>query len=95
MNSLQLVSCKLVPLEARRPYALATYLFVRAGELKALDRSDVDIERGIVSIRARLDRRRYPIGKKVSAKDLHALKIERDDFHGDWSYVIRPRGQPR
>jgi transposase len=45
-------------------------------------------------VRARLDRRRYPIGKKVSAKDLNGLKIERDQFHGDWNYVIKPRGQP-
>ena len=44
-------------------------------------------------VRARLDRRRYPTGKKVSAKELRALKIERDDFHGDWNYVIRPRAQ--
>jgi hypothetical protein len=27
----------------------------------------------------------------VSAKELRALKIERDTFHGDWNYVIRPR----
>jgi len=33
-------------------------------------------------VRARLDRRRYPIGKKVSAQALRSLKIERDDFHG-------------
>jgi hypothetical protein len=51
--------------------------------------------RGGLVVRARLDRRRYPIGKKVSAKDLRALKIERDDFHGDWNYVIKPRGQPQ
>ena len=42
-------------------------------------------------VRARLDRRKYPTGRKVSAKELRALKIERDDFHGDWNYVIRPR----
>jgi hypothetical protein len=35
--------------------------------------------------------RKYPIGKKVTAKELRALKIERDDFHGDWNYVLRPR----
>src|SRR6266849_3004387 len=34
-------------------------------------------------VRARIDRRKYPIGKKVSAKELSALKIERDRFHGD------------
>ena len=42
-------------------------------------------------VRARLDRRRYPTGKKISRNELRELKIERDDFHGDWNYVIRPR----
>ncbi len=42
-------------------------------------------------VRARLDRRRYPIGKKVSKRELRALKIEPDDFHGEWNYVIKPR----
>jgi len=51
--------------------------------------------RGGLVVRARLDRRRYPTGKKVSAKELRALKIERDDFHGDWNYVIRPRDEQR
>jgi hypothetical protein len=39
--------------------------------------------RGGLVVRARLDRRRYPTGKKVSAKTLRELKIERDAFHGD------------
>lgn len=47
--------------------------------------------RGGLIVRARLDRRRYPTGKKVPLKELRALKIERDDFHGDWNYVFRPR----
>jgi hypothetical protein len=46
--------------------------------------------RGGLVVRARLDRRRYPTGKKVSAAELRALNIERDAFHGDWNYVIRP-----
>ena len=33
----------------------------------------------------------YPVGRKVSVKEFRALKIERDEFHGDWNYVIRPR----
>jgi hypothetical protein len=49
--------------------------------------------RGGLLVRARLDRRRYPTGKKVTRKELRSLKIERDDFHGDWNYVIRPRAQ--
>ncbi len=50
---------------------------------------------GGLVVRARLDRRRYPTGKKVSAKELRELKIERDDFHGDWNYVIKPRAVRR
>ena len=42
-------------------------------------------------VRAQLDRRKYPTGVKIAAKDLRALDIERDVFHGDWNYVIRPR----
>ena len=42
-------------------------------------------------VRARLDRRRYPTGKKISKKAIRELEIERDDFHGDWNYVIHPR----
>ncbi len=47
--------------------------------------------RGGMGVRARLDRRRYPTGRKVSVKEFRALKIERDEFHGDWNYVIKPR----
>jgi hypothetical protein len=46
---------------------------------------------GGLVVRARLDRRRYPIGKKVTVKEFRALRIEPDLFHGDWNYVIRPR----
>jgi hypothetical protein len=46
--------------------------------------------RGGLVVRARLDRK-YPTGKKVSAKEMRALSIERNDFHGDWNYVVRPR----
>jgi hypothetical protein len=49
--------------------------------------------RGGLVVRARLDRRRYPIGKKVSAKELRELLIVRHEFHGDWNYVIKPRKQ--
>ena len=46
---------------------------------------------GGLVVRARLDRRRYPTGKRIPAREFRALKIERDDFHGDWNYVVRPR----
>jgi Rhodopirellula transposase DDE domain len=47
--------------------------------------------RGGLLVRARLDRRKYPTGRRVTAKQMRALKIEREHFHGDWNYVIRPR----
>lgn len=50
---------------------------------------------GGLVVRARLDKRNYPTGKKVSAKELRSLNIERSDFHGDWNYVIRPRIEVR
>ena len=49
---------------------------------------------GGLVVRARLDRRPYPIGKKISAKELRELNIEQADFHGDWNYVVRSRPQP-
>jgi transposase len=51
--------------------------------------------RGGLVVRARLDRRHYPTGKKISRKELRELRIERHDFQGDWNYVIRPRMQTR
>ncbi len=44
-------------------------------------------------VRANLDRRHYPIGKKVSPKEMRLLKIERNRFHGDWNYTIHPRAE--
>jgi hypothetical protein len=43
---------------------------------------------------AGLDRRRYPIGKKVSAAELKELNLEPDRFPRR-NYVIRPRPERR
>ena len=45
-------------------------------------------------VRATVDYRKYPTGKRVSKQEMKALNIERDAFHGDWNYVIRPRAAP-
>jgi hypothetical protein len=42
-------------------------------------------------VRAALDRRRYPTGKKVTPKQLRELNIEHHTFQGDWNYTLRPR----
>jgi hypothetical protein len=47
--------------------------------------------RGGLVVRAKLDKRRYPIGKRISNKEMKTLNIERDSFRGDWNYIVRPR----
>ena len=47
--------------------------------------------RGGLVVRARLDKRRYPTGKKIAAKAFDAINITPNRWHGDWNYVIKPR----
>jgi hypothetical protein len=42
-------------------------------------------------VTCRLDRRRYPAGRKVSEKDFATVNVVPDTFHGEWNYTIRPR----
>jgi hypothetical protein len=42
-------------------------------------------------VKARLDKRKYPLGVEVSDDELNALNMARHPFHGDWNYSIRPR----
>jgi transposase len=42
-------------------------------------------------IQAKLDRRRYEKGLKVSDDEFAALNIKADRFHGEWNYLIVPR----
>jgi len=46
-----------------------------------------------LKVSCRLDRRRYPIGRKISATEWETINLLRDDFHGDWNYTIHPRQQ--
>ncbi len=41
-------------------------------------------------VKARLDKRRCPLGMEVSDEALGAVKLLRHRFHGDWNYSIRP-----
>ena len=38
----------------------------------------------------RLDRRKYPTGREVTDAEMKTVCLERNRFHGDWNYVIRP-----
>lgn len=46
---------------------------------------------GGLIVKARIDRRRYPTGKKITPKQMRELNIEPSQFHGDWNYSIHPR----
>jgi hypothetical protein len=39
----------------------------------------------------RLDRRRYPVGRKVPDNEFATINLIPDTFHGEWNYTIRPR----
>jgi len=42
-------------------------------------------------VTCRLDRRKYPTGRKVTDEEMKCVNLERNKFHGDWNYTIRPR----
>lgn len=42
-------------------------------------------------VTCRLDRRRYPVGRKVSDKELATVNVTPDALHGEWNYIIQPR----
>jgi transposase len=44
-------------------------------------------------IKAALDEKTYAAGIKVTDEELASLALERDEFHGEWNYRLRPRGQ--
>ena len=44
-----------------------------------------------LKVTCRLDRRKYPIGKKISNEEFAAINIEPHEFHGEWNYCILPK----
>jgi len=46
-------------------------------------------------VRAKLDKRKYPTGVKVSNAEMKSLALDKHEFHGDWNYALRPRGLER
>jgi len=43
-----------------------------------------------LKVTCRLDRRKYPTGRKVTEQEMKRVNLERSKFHGDWNYIIRP-----
>jgi len=44
-----------------------------------------------LQVKAKLDKRHYPLGVTVADSEMNDLDISRDPFHGEWNYTIRPR----
>jgi len=44
-----------------------------------------------LAVSCRLDRRKYPSGRKVTDEEMKMIRITPQAFHGEWNYVIRPR----
>ena len=44
-----------------------------------------------LKVHAEVDEGLYPLGTKVTDRQMKQLHIQRDDFHGEWNYEIKPR----
>lgn len=44
-----------------------------------------------LTVKCRLDRRKYPTGRKVTDQEMKQVNLQPDKFHGEWNYVIRPK----
>jgi len=43
-----------------------------------------------LKVTCRLDRRKYPVGRKISHEEMRQVNMKPNKFHGDWNYIIRP-----
>jgi len=43
-----------------------------------------------LKVSSRLDKKKYPIGREISAEEWSLIRIKRDKFHSDWNYTILP-----
>ena len=43
-----------------------------------------------LKVTCRLDRRKYPSGRKITAEEMSRVNLKPAKFHGDWNYTIHP-----
>jgi hypothetical protein len=43
-----------------------------------------------LTVTCRLDRRKYPTGRKITAEEMNQVNLYPEKFHGEWNYVIKP-----
>ena len=44
-----------------------------------------------LAVTCRLDRRKYPVGRRVSKEEMAAVNLKPQPFHGEWNYMILPK----
>ena len=44
-----------------------------------------------LKVKCQLNTKAYPLGTKVSDKDMEDIALHRESFHGDWNYSVTPR----
>jgi hypothetical protein len=64
--------------EPRRDYETVVHLIAKTTTAKGL------------KVTCRLDRCKYPTGRKVTKEEMKGINLQPDRFHGEWNYVIRP-----
>ena len=42
-------------------------------------------------VKAKVDEKIYPTGIKITNEQIKNWNIERNEFHGKWSYIIKPK----
>jgi len=68
--------------EPLRDYQTIVHLIARTTTAKGL------------TVTCRLDRRKYPTGRKVAPEEMKQVNLKRNQFHGEWNYVIEPHYPP-
>ncbi len=43
-----------------------------------------------LKVTCRLDRRKYPVGREITQAQMERVNLERNAFHGEWNYTIKP-----
>ena len=43
-----------------------------------------------LKVTCRLDRRKYPTGRKVTNEEIGRVNLQKNKFHGEWNYTIHP-----
>ena len=64
--------------EPLRDYETIVNLIARTTTAKGLE------------VTCRLDRRKYPAGRKVTDEEIRRVNLEQNKFHGEWNYTISP-----